>query len=80
MAVDDVEELGAEELVDNPLSVALLDEPFPSPAPQAAASNGPIAALETRLKHTEGSLKDIVRQLNKRTQRRPNKNSGRSRA
>ena len=64
VALDEVEELGAEELVDsNPLSVALMDEPS-LPPPRAAASNGQIAALESRVKQLEGSLKDILQTLN----------------
>jgi signal recognition particle receptor subunit beta len=69
VALDEVEELGAEELVDAPLSVALMDEPEPFPAPKAAASNGQIAALEKRVKQLEGSLKDILQTLTDLTNR-----------
>ena len=63
VALDEVEELGAEEMVDSPLSVALMDEPR-LPPPRSAASNGQIAALESRVKQLEGSLKDILQTLN----------------
>ncbi|MDQ6803208.1 MAG: GTPase domain-containing protein [Acidobacteriota bacterium] len=69
VAMDEVEELGAEELVDNPLSVALMDEPAQLPPPRAAASNGQIAALESRVKQLEGSLNDILKTLNELTSR-----------
>jgi hypothetical protein len=63
VALDEVEELGTEELVDSPLSVALMDGPQ-LPPPRSAASNGQIAALENRVKQLEGSLKDILQTLN----------------
>jgi signal recognition particle receptor subunit beta len=69
VVLDEVEELGAEELVDAPLSVALMDEAEPFPAPKAAASNGQIAALEKRVKQLEGSLKDILQTLTDLTNR-----------
>ncbi len=69
VALDEVEELGAEELVDAPLSVALMDEPEPFPPPKAAAGNGQIAALENRVKQLEGSLKDILQTLTDLTNR-----------
>jgi signal recognition particle receptor subunit beta len=69
VALDEVEELGAEELVDAPLSVALMDEPEPFPPPKTAASNGRIAALENRVKQLEGSLKDILQTLSDLTNR-----------
>jgi signal recognition particle receptor subunit beta len=69
VALDEVEELGAEELVDAPLSVALMDEPEPFPAPKTAASNGQIVALENRVKQLEGSLKDILQTLTDLTNR-----------
>jgi len=76
---DDVEELGAEEMVaveDNPLDIA--DEPLPelppltasSPAP--AANNGQIEALEKRVRQLEGSLSDVLRTLNDLTSRLKN--------
>src|SRR3989440_12736978 len=65
VALDEVEELGEEALVDsNPLSVALMDEPSLPPPPRAAANNGQIAALESRIKQLEGSLNDILKTLN----------------
>ena len=70
VALDEVEELGTHELVDNPLSVALMDEPSPPPPPpRAAASNGQIVALENRVKQLEGSLNDILKTLNDLTNR-----------
>src|SRR5581483_3753156 len=80
---DDIEELGAEELVpahdENPLGVALADEPlpplepFPSPAPAAAvANNGQVEALEARVRQLEGSLNDVLRTLNDLTSRLKN--------
>jgi hypothetical protein len=67
---EEVEELGAEEMVpmeESPLSVALMDEPAPAPA--AAASNGQIAALEQRVRKLEGSLQDVLRTLTDLTAR-----------
>ena len=74
---DDVEELGAEEMVpldENPLGVALMDEPLsaPTPVPASAASNGQIAALEQRVRQLEGSLNDVLRTLNDLTSRLKN--------
>jgi signal recognition particle receptor subunit beta len=71
VALDEVEEMGTDELVDNPLSIALMDEPSPPPPPppRAAASNGQIAALENRVKQLEGSLNDILKTLNDLTNR-----------
>ncbi|HLJ74898.1 MAG TPA: hypothetical protein VKU62_09960, partial [Thermoanaerobaculia bacterium] len=78
---DDIEELGAEELVpaadENPLDVAVADEPlpplepFPSPAAVAPA-NGQIEALEARVRLLEGSLNDVLRTLNDLTSRLKN--------
>jgi signal recognition particle receptor subunit beta len=78
---DEIEELGAEEMMpleENPLSLAL-DEPpappaptrTPAPAP-VAASNGQIAALEQRVRQLEGSLNDVLRTLNDLTSRLKN--------
>ena len=65
VALDEVEELGEEALVDsNPLSVALMDEPSLPPPTRAAANNGQVAALENRVKQLEGSLSDILKTLN----------------
>jgi signal recognition particle receptor subunit beta len=80
---EDIEELGAEEMVpldENPLSLALMDEPLsapaftpaPTPAPAAAASNGQIAALEQRVRQLEGSLNDVLRTLTDLTSRLKN--------
>ena len=79
---DDIEELGAEELVpaadENPLGAAFADqslpplEPFPSPAPVATANNGQIEALEARVWQLEGSLKDVLRTLTDLTSRLKN--------
>jgi signal recognition particle receptor subunit beta len=72
---DDVEEMGPEELLETPLSVALMDEPAPAHAPAPASrpapagSNGQIAALEKRVQHLEGSLKEILRVLTDLTTR-----------
>ena len=76
---DDVEELGADEVMpvdDNSLELAV--EPLPElppptrSAPPAAASNGQIAALEKRVKQLEGSLSDVLRTLNDLTSRLKN--------
>jgi len=76
---DDIEELGAEEMMpleESPLSFAL-DEPLSAPAPTrtpapVAASNGQIAALEQRVRQLEGSLNDVLRTLNDLTSRLKN--------
>jgi signal recognition particle receptor subunit beta len=79
---DDIEELGAEELVpaadDNPLGVGLADElpplePFPSPAAApATANNGQIEALQARVRQLEASLNDVLRTLTDLTSRLKN--------
>ena len=73
VALDEVEELDADQLVDsNPLSVALMDEPLlppPTRSSAPAANNGQIAALESRVKQLEGSLQDILKTLNDLTTR-----------
>ncbi|HMC20518.1 MAG TPA: hypothetical protein VKL19_01600, partial [Thermoanaerobaculia bacterium] len=66
--MEDVEELGAHELVptdENPLG-ALVDEPVRS---AAASNNGQIAALEQRVRQLEGSLRDILKTLGDLTTR-----------
>jgi mutual gliding-motility protein MglA len=76
---DDVEELGAEEMMpieESPLDLAVdpLPElpPLTASAPPPAASNGQIAALEQRVKQLEGSLNDVLRTLNDLTSRLKN--------
>jgi len=72
---EEVEELGAEEMVpldENPLSVALMDEPASAPAASAAANNGQIAALEDRVRQLEASLNDVPRTLGDLTSRLKN--------
>jgi len=67
--MEDVEELGAEEMVpldENPLG-AFVDEPVRSSA--AVSNNGQIAALEQRVRQLEGSLKDILKTLGDLTTR-----------
>ena len=67
--MEDVEELGAEEMVpldESPLG-ALVDEPVRSPG--AASNNGQIAALQQRVRQLEGSLKDILKTLGDLTTR-----------
>src|SRR5207245_1504010 len=69
---EDVEVLGAEEMVpldDNPLSLALMDEPAPAPAPVSAASSSQIASLEQRVRRLEGTLNDVLRTLTDLTSR-----------
>jgi signal recognition particle receptor subunit beta len=60
--LDDVEELGAEELLDAPVAVAVMDEPAP-----AAASSQPlearIALLEQKLQIKQTALQTILREL-----------------
>jgi len=71
VAVEEIEELGAEELVpleESPLSLALMDEPALAPF-NAAANNGQIAALEKRVHQLEGSLKEILKALTDLTNR-----------
>jgi hypothetical protein len=62
--VDDVEELGAEELLDSPVAVAVMDEP----APAASASGSQplearIALLEQKLQIKQTALQTILREL-----------------
>ena len=81
---DDIEELGADEMVpldDSPLG-SPLDEPLPpftpaaaapAPAPPATpANNGQIEALEQRVQQLEGSLNDVLRTLTDLTSRLKN--------
>jgi signal recognition particle receptor subunit beta len=66
--IEDVEELGAHEMVpldESPLG-ALVDEPVRS---AAASNNGQIAALEQRVRQLEGSLRDILKTLGDLTTR-----------
>ena len=63
---DEVEELGAEELLDAPVAVAVMDEP--APAPSAAASStqsleARIAVLEQKLQIKQTALQTILREL-----------------
>ena len=77
---EDVEELGAEEMVavdENPLGVSPLDElpplePLPMTAPAPAANDGKLQALEARVRQLEGSLNDVLRTLNDLTSRLKN--------
>jgi hypothetical protein len=67
--MEDVEELGADEMVpldDNPLG-SLIDEPASKAA--MASNNGQIAQLEQRVRQLEGSLKDILKTLGDLTTR-----------
>jgi len=62
--LDDVEELGAEELLDSPVAVAVMDEP--APAPSAASSQhleARIALLEQKLQIKQTALQTILREL-----------------
>ncbi len=60
--VDEVEELGAEEIVDEPVAVALMDEPHTSrkKAPAAAASGN--AALEAKVRDLEKQIETLKSQ------------------
>ena len=59
---DEVEELGAEALVESPVSVAVMDE---EPAPVAVANDleQQVAALEQKLKVKQNALETILREL-----------------
>ena len=46
-----------------------MDEPSLPAPPRAAANNGQIAALQSRVKQLEGSLNDILKTLNDLTSR-----------
>lgn len=52
--IDEVEELGAAELLESPVAVAVMDEPAPEPA--AAASPSGTQALEARITQLEQKL------------------------
>ncbi|HYK04168.1 MAG TPA: GTPase domain-containing protein [Thermoanaerobaculia bacterium] len=62
--LDDVEELGAEELLDSPVAVAVMDEPQPA---ASASSSQPlearIALLEQKLQIKQTALQTILREL-----------------
>jgi small GTP-binding protein len=62
--LDEIEELGAEELVESPGSVAVMDEP----APAATATASPelearIASLEQQLQSKQAALRTVLREL-----------------
>jgi hypothetical protein len=60
---DDVEELGAEELMpieESPVAVAVMDEPAPQPV--AAAGNGRVEALEAEVADLRDQLETVRRQ------------------
>jgi signal recognition particle receptor subunit beta len=72
VAMDEVEELGAHEMMpldESPLSDAFTDQPKAAPRSTAVASNGQIAALEKRVQQLEGSLKEILKALTDLTTR-----------
>ena len=67
---DEVEELGAEELLEAPLAVALMDEPVLPPLTRStasSASSSQVAALESRVRQLEGSLRELLQSLNELT-------------
>src|SRR5581483_207028 len=82
VAVEDVEVLGAEEMVpveESPLAVALMDEPArpaapapppaPTPASASAASSARVKELEARVRDLEQQLAETVRTLTDLTAR-----------
>jgi signal recognition particle receptor subunit beta len=64
--VDDVEELGAEELLDSPIAVAVMDEPAPAASASASGSQqleARVALLEQKLQIKQTALQTILREL-----------------
>lgn len=61
--LDDVDELGAEELVDAPGAVAVLDQPMAQPLAQPASSDARVAELEQKLQAKQDALESILREL-----------------
>ncbi len=64
--VEEVEELGAEELVDSPIAVAVLDEPAPAAAAATASTQAleaRIAMLEQKLQIKQTALQNVLREL-----------------
>jgi signal recognition particle receptor subunit beta len=73
--LEDIEELGAAELVESPSAVAVM-EPEPEPAPQASAANGRVAELEAQvaslqqqLQSKQSALQTILRELDELRER-----------
>ncbi|HEX2059948.1 MAG TPA: ADP-ribosylation factor-like protein [Thermoanaerobaculia bacterium] len=64
--VDDIEELGAEELVEAPVAVAVMDEPAPEVVfadNRVQELEQQIAALQQKLRVREGALREILSEL-----------------
>jgi molecular chaperone GrpE (heat shock protein) len=69
--LDEIEELGAEELVESTGSVAVMDEP--TPMTTAAASpevEARIASLEQQLQSKQTALRTVLRELDELRERR----------
>jgi signal recognition particle receptor subunit beta len=60
--VEEIEELGAEELVDAPVAVAVMDEPAPAAA-STQALQARIALLEKKLQLKQTALQTVLREL-----------------
>ena len=58
---DEIEELGAEELLDAPVAVAVMDEPAPVAAAHSLEAR--IAVLERQLQVKQAALQTVLREL-----------------
>jgi signal recognition particle receptor subunit beta len=59
--IDEVEELGAAELVDSPMAVAVMDEPAPQPVAQSAGAR--VQELEAQVASLQATLRTVLREL-----------------
>lgn len=67
--LDDIEELGAEELVDSPGAVAVMDQPAAASDGRVAELEAQVASLERKLHAKQDALESIARELDDLRQR-----------
>ncbi|MFL6246678.1 MAG: ADP-ribosylation factor-like protein [Thermoanaerobaculia bacterium] len=67
--LDDIEELGAEELVDAPGAVAVMEQPAAASDGRVAELEAQVASLEQKLQARQNALESIVRELDDLRQR-----------
>ncbi|HEX8617979.1 MAG TPA: GTPase domain-containing protein [Thermoanaerobaculia bacterium] len=60
---EEVEELGAAELLDSPVAVAVMDEPSPAASASAQTLEARVASLEQKLQNKQAALRTILREL-----------------
>jgi hypothetical protein len=67
--LDDIEELGAAELVDVPAAVAVMDRPAAASDGRVAELEAQVASLEQKLQAKQSALESILRELDDLRQR-----------